>query len=77
MVQVWQGVLAPPKTPKAVAETLNRAISEVMSDAETKDRFNKMGTAPLQSSQDAFQKMVQADVQTWKKSLADYNIKPQ
>jgi tripartite-type tricarboxylate transporter receptor subunit TctC len=77
VVQVWQGVLAPPKTPKAVVETLNRAISEVMSDSDTKDRFNKMGTAPLQSTQEAFQKMVQADVLAWKKTLADYNIKPQ
>jgi tripartite-type tricarboxylate transporter receptor subunit TctC len=77
VVEVWQGVLAPPKTPRPVVERLHKAFSEVMAEAETKERFTKMGTAPLLSSQEDFQKMIQTDVVKWKKSLDDYNIKPQ
>jgi tripartite-type tricarboxylate transporter receptor subunit TctC len=77
VVQVWQGVLAPPKTPKPVVERLHRAIAEAMAEPEIKERFAKMGSTPLASSQEEFAKMITADVPRWKKLLADYDIKPQ
>jgi len=76
-VAVWQGILAPPKTPKPVVERLHNAFSEAMAEAETKDRFVKTGSVPLGSSQEDFAKLIVVDVQTWKKMLAEYNIKPQ
>ena len=77
VVEVWQGILAPPKTPKPVVDRLHRAIAEVMAEPETKERFAKMGSIPLASSQEDFAKMINADVPRWKKLLADYDIKPQ
>jgi tripartite-type tricarboxylate transporter receptor subunit TctC len=77
VVEVWQGILAPPKTPKPVVDRLHKAISEVMAEPETKERFVKMGSIPLASTQDDFAKMINADVPKWKKLLADYDIKPQ
>jgi len=76
-VAVWQGILAPPKTPRPVVERLHKAFSEAMAEAETKDRFVKTGSVPLGSSQEDFAKLIVVDVQTWKKMLAEYNIKPQ
>jgi tripartite-type tricarboxylate transporter receptor subunit TctC len=77
VVEVWQGILAPPKTPKPVVDRLHRAIAEVMAEPETKERFATMGSIPLASSQEDFAKMINADVPRWKKLLADYDIKPQ
>jgi tripartite-type tricarboxylate transporter receptor subunit TctC len=77
VVEVWQGILAPPKTPKPVVDRLHKAISEVMAEPETKERFVKMGSIPLASTQEDFAKMINADVPKWKKLLADYDIKPQ
>lgn len=77
VVEIWQGILAPPKTPKPVVERLHRAFAEAMAEAESKERFTKMGSIPLHSTQEEFAKMIIADVQKWKKMLADYNIKPQ
>jgi tripartite-type tricarboxylate transporter receptor subunit TctC len=77
VVEIWQGILAPPKTPKPVVERLHRAFSEAMAESESKERFTKMGSIPLHSTQEEFAKMIIADVQKWKKMLADYDIKPQ
>ena len=76
-IAVWQGILAPPKTPRPVVERLHKAFSEAMAEPETKERFVKTGSVPLASSQEDFAKMIVVDVQTWKKMLADYDIKPQ
>ena len=77
VVEVWQAILAPPKTPKPVVERLHKAFSEVMAEPEIKERFEKMGSVPLYSSQEAFAQMILADVPRWKKILADSAIVPQ
>lgn len=51
VVSVWQGLVAPPKTPKPMVERLHQAFAEVMADPEMKARFVKMGSIPLYSSQ--------------------------
>ena len=77
VVEIWQAILAPPKTPRPVVDRLHRAFSEVMIEPEVKAKFVKMGSVPLASTQEAFAKMIVADVPRWKKILADSNIKPQ
>jgi tripartite-type tricarboxylate transporter receptor subunit TctC len=77
VVEIWQAILAPPKTPKPVVDRLHAAFSEVMTEPEIKEKFAKMGSVPLASTQEAFQKMILADVPRWKKILADSDIKPQ
>ena len=77
MVEIWQAILAPPRTPKPVVDRLHAAFSEVMAEPEIKEKFAKMGSVPLSSSQEAFAKMIAADIPRWKKILADSDIKPQ
>ncbi len=77
VVEVWQAILAPPKTPKPVVDRLHAAFSEVMAEPETKERFAKMGSIPLASTQEEFAKMIVADIPRWKKVLADSDIRPQ
>ena len=77
VVEIWQAILAPPKTPKPVVDRLHAAFSEVMTEPEIKEKFVKMGSVPLASTQEAFAKMIVADVPRWKKILADSDIKPQ
>ena len=77
VVEIWQAILAPPKTPKPVVDRLHAAFSEVMTEPEIKEKFAKMGSVPLSSTQEAFQKMILADVPRWRKILADSDIRPQ
>jgi tripartite-type tricarboxylate transporter receptor subunit TctC len=76
VVEIWQAIVAPPKTPKPVVDRLHKAFSDVMAEPEVKAQFEKLGSVPLVSSQDAFAKMIVGDVAKWKKMLADSDIKP-
>ena len=76
MVEIWQAIVAPPKTPKPVVDRLHKAISEVIAEPEVKQQFEKMGSVTLISSQEAFAKTIVGDLAKWKKLLADSNIKP-
>ena len=77
VVEIWQAIVAPPKTPKPIVDRLHKAFSEVMAEPEIKERFEKMGSVPLLSSQEAFAKLIVSDLAKWKKLLADSDIKPQ
>lgn len=77
IVEIWQGILAPPKTPKAVVERLHAAFSEALNDPEIKEKTVRTGSIPLSLTQPEFAKMVAEDIRKWKKLLVEYNIKPQ
>lgn len=76
VVEIWQAIVAPPKTPRPVVERLHRAFSDVMAEPEIRSQFGKMGSVPLVSSQEEFAKMIVGDLAKWKKMLADSNIRP-
>ena len=77
VVEVWQGILAPPATPRPVVDRLHRAFSEVMAEADIRERFVKAGSVPLSYSPEDFAKMIQAEIAKWKTTLPEYQIKPQ
>jgi tripartite-type tricarboxylate transporter receptor subunit TctC len=76
-VVIWQGILAPPKTPIEIVERLHAAFAKVLDAPEMKDRFIKMGSTPLSLSQEGFASMVKKDIAHWRKTLVDLNIQPQ
>ena len=76
-VVIWQGILAPPKTPTPVVERLNAAFTKVLSQPDMQQRFVSMGSIPLTMSQPEFTKMVSNDFAQWKKTLEELNIRPQ
>jgi tripartite-type tricarboxylate transporter receptor subunit TctC len=76
-VEIWQGILAPPKTPKPVVERLHRAFTEALDDPAMKDKTVKTGSIPLSLTQPEFARMVDDDIRKWKKLLVEYHIKPQ
>ena len=76
VVEIWQAIVAPPRTPRPVVERLHKAFSEVMAEPEVRERFEKMGSVPLVATQEAFAKTIVDDLAKWKKTLADADIKP-
>ena len=77
VVEVWQAIVAPPKTPQPVIDRLYKAFSEVMTEPAVKAKFESMGSVPLYSSQAALASFIQTDLPKWKKMLADSDIKPE
>lgn len=77
VVEIWQGLLAPPRTPKAVIDQLHKAFADVLNEPEMKEKTSRTGSSPITQTQEDFAAMVGADIRKWKKMLVDYNIKPQ
>lgn len=77
VVEVWQGIVAPPGTPRPAVDRLHKAFAEVMAEPDIRERFVKAGSVPLTASQEAFAKSIAADIAKWKKALPEYQIKPQ
>jgi tripartite-type tricarboxylate transporter receptor subunit TctC len=77
VVENWYGVMVPRKTPQAHVETLNRALNEVLTQAELKTTLDREGVKPSPGTSVEFGKRMRADYERWVKVVADSNIRPQ
>ena len=77
VVEVWQAVVAPPKTPQPVLDRLYKAFSEVMTEPAVKAKFESMGSVPLYSTQAELTNFIKVDLPKWKTMLTESNIKPE
>lgn len=61
----WFGFFAPPSTPKAVIDTLNRGINKALTSPDVVERLTKLGMDPATSTPDEFAKIVASDYAKW------------
>jgi tripartite-type tricarboxylate transporter receptor subunit TctC len=61
----WFGFFAPPNTPKAVIDTLNRGINKALTSPDVVERLTKLGMDPATSTPDEFAKIVASDYAKW------------
>jgi tripartite-type tricarboxylate transporter receptor subunit TctC len=66
-VAVWQGILAPAGTPKAVVDTLYRAIVAALGRADMKERMAANGTDIIGNSPAEFAAFIKTDIVKWAK----------
>ena len=59
------GFFAPPNTPKAVIDTLNRGINKALTSPDVVERLTKLGMDPATSTPDEFAKIVANDYAKW------------
>lgn len=64
-VTSWNGIFAPQGTPKAVIDTMNKAIREVTADPELKAKFAKVGIASEASTPDELMARLKSDIVKW------------
>jgi tripartite-type tricarboxylate transporter receptor subunit TctC len=65
----WNILSAPPKTPAEVLAKLNRAISEILSEPDVKQRFNQAETTVEGGSVEDARKYIAADRARWMKVI--------
>src|SRR6476659_2564419 len=73
----WYGVVAPPKTPKAITQKLNADISEALRDPEVQDRLKKLSAEIVGGSVDATAKFMRKEVERWNTVIKTANVKIQ
>jgi tripartite-type tricarboxylate transporter receptor subunit TctC len=76
-VNGWYGLLAPGKTPGAIVGRLNRELREVLSDADTRQRFVQRGIDPAPGTAKEFATLIQSEVAKWAKVIRAAGIKPE
>lgn len=65
-VALWNGILAPARTPADSVSKLNEAIVKVLNQPEVKARFAEQGSEPVGNSAAEFKQFIAAEVGKWK-----------
>ena len=69
------GVFTPAKTPPAIVNLLSREIMAILKRPDVVEPLFESGTAALGSTPEAFDARVRADIDRWRKIIADTGIK--
>lgn len=62
---IWQGVLAPAKTPPAIIDKMSRAIAEAVADPEVVQKLVAQGGGAVGSSPKAFGEFLKSETGRW------------
>jgi tripartite-type tricarboxylate transporter receptor subunit TctC len=73
----WNSMNAPPGTPAAIINKLNKAINEIDDDPETEQLFAKLNVEPVRGSPDDLRKLIAEETQRWGEVIRKAGIKPQ
>jgi len=74
-VGVWFGVLTVAGTPREIVQRLNSDMVKILTSAEVKERFGKMGVEVVAGTPEHFSKFLNSEVARWAKVVQDANIK--
>jgi tripartite-type tricarboxylate transporter receptor subunit TctC len=61
----WNGVGAPRGTPKEIVDTMNKAMAEVLGQADIKEQFAKVGVVANASSPEELMSRLTGDIKKW------------
>jgi tripartite-type tricarboxylate transporter receptor subunit TctC len=64
-VTTWYGILAPAKTPRAIVTRLNREVSAILKDPETKERLAVIGAEPAPGAPEEFGTYIKQEIAKW------------
>jgi len=62
---IWQGIMAPARTPPAAIARLNAAVNAALRDDEVKARLAGMGARPTGGSAEDYAKYLAAEIELW------------
>jgi tripartite-type tricarboxylate transporter receptor subunit TctC len=71
----WFGIVAPPKTPPAVAARLSQAIGETLRMPDILNRLRGLGAEPVGSSPDETAAFLRQETERWRKVIVDAGIR--
>jgi tripartite-type tricarboxylate transporter receptor subunit TctC len=74
-VGVWFGVLTVAGTPREIVQRLNTEMVKVLTSAEVKERFGRLGVDVVAGTPEQFSQFLKSEVARWAKVVQDANIK--
>jgi tripartite-type tricarboxylate transporter receptor subunit TctC len=76
-IVTWNGILVPAQTPQAVIDTLAGEILAAEKDSEFTGRLQQIGVDPAAVTPGQFQKRIAADLEYWRKVVAEMGLQAQ
>ncbi len=73
--QPFSGIVAPAKTPPAIVKKLETEINAVLNSPDVKERWKSLGLFSVESSSEAFGKLIVSEIKRWKDVATKANIK--
>lgn len=71
---IWNGMLAPARTPAAIVAKLNTSIVQIMQTQEVRDRIAALGADPATSTPAAFGKFIADEIAKWGKVIKEAGV---
>jgi tripartite-type tricarboxylate transporter receptor subunit TctC len=71
----WYGIVAPPKTPKAVIDKINADVNEALRSPEIQDRLKNLSAEIFGGSVAATAKYMHEAIESWGNVIKAANIK--
>ena len=71
----WQGVLAPPNTPKEVVARLSTEIIKILNTPETKERLAAQGAEVSTNTPEQFSTFIRDEKSRWAQVVKTANVK--
>jgi tripartite-type tricarboxylate transporter receptor subunit TctC len=76
-VTVWQGIVAPARTPDALVERLNAEITRIVQSPENRERFAAQGLDPAAGKAAQFGAYIASEATKWAKVIRHAGIQPE
>ena len=73
----WFAVVAPPKTPPALAGKLSQAMGEILHMPDVVQRLRDLGATPIGGTPEETAAFIKLETERWRKVIADADIKPE
>ena len=74
---LWQGIVAPAKTPPAIIAKLNAEVVKALNSPDVREQMAAIGNEPLPSTPEAYAKYINEQVEKMKEIVRLGGIKPQ
>jgi tripartite-type tricarboxylate transporter receptor subunit TctC len=71
----WYAVVAPPKTPAAIADKINAGINEALKDPAVLQRLSQLSAEPIGGTPQATAAYMREEVERWHKVIKAANVK--
>ena len=71
IVETWNGVIAPPKTPDAIVNKLASILIEMADDPEVKEALRKAGGNTVKTTPEQFRAQIKQEMTQWKPMVAE------
>jgi tripartite-type tricarboxylate transporter receptor subunit TctC len=72
---VWYGLMAPATTPAVIVRKLNGEISAILALADVKEILGRQGLAPAGGQPERLSRLVGAELERWRRVIAQAKIR--